>query len=1091
MEFLTISSFNGSWDAPLFDYETEDGEMIKIVGWKGMRGEKENTPWQPVQVETDDGEELICAFPEDVLKELENDELNQNEAWLYFLNGAENWNLLKTHEIAETENRGSFDYVKFDASLKDAKRESVGNPAFERFDKVYGKTAGSITPAVEKLFSQSDYFVDDSPVAPAVETYKRFMKNALNFVAEKSDIVINNNASYRPFKDDDGKAKFRVSLSNIHFDLDNVEKKWNRKLNESLSTDATAMHKIVADISLLERLKDDESGEEYWNVIKSANDITLANVPAMNLKNGMFLKDGSQYVIAFATDPNYEHKRFITPGMSLRNALEDGITTFNETLAERVAALNVNDTRGLARIFSGVNMDSGFLNLYQASGKEINGNDYGNDYLLDTKEKNESKDFDTNENKVPRKLSEQKVWYYAKANNEVCTWRDVLTVHMREETPNVHPYLTGIVDYSAAPEGKNAPIQGRLTNTVRFDDDGVAYNPFYRVENGKIDESNVVWMPMLTDFLTARDGVKTIEKSIMVHAGDINNDGTFRMSKDGRVPAQRGDEDMLVSPDKIEYVAISTKYDHTPGSETGTDPSRIYGVRMIIKNSGQKDAVMGEKSQTRSFVYRSEKSDKSRITIAEADGVVENIYKGFDSVGNNVPQIMTLLYNDGRRVEVDLREKELMNTTNVSYQWLADGIEEGMHFKKGQILTNTSGTEYGELTTGAAATVAFVSAGATTTDDCVAISSEWAKKNTIRYAKEVDTDLQIGVNASPYGPDLIFNPTLGSDNKMFNGYDLSRLGDDGVIKDGESISQGDVIAWRLVPDGTKLLSAGEQLAMSKPKKGVPFTDIPLGYKVEPIFFDKAMEDGKAKVERYHEREGYETLKVVAVKDKPLETGDKISISGVKATIKVLDDDEYLKILSPSSALNGHTVDIFFSTGFSVLKRKAPGIMIDGLLGSLSVENKKLYDLGFDSTGVRENVSSLADGNNGQKFLVGKIDGKNITTTNPIKATVGVLQVMNVDKKAIDHIYKSYYNEKMIDESKEKSVKVVVQMNTAVAEAQGAYNIIAEDRKYGKSEKITDDVSRAILATAGFGVVDNTVKNTKKQKRKIQTAGLER
>ena len=1090
MEFLTISSFNGSWDAPLFDYETEDGS-IKIVGWKGMKGAEETTPWQPVQVETDDGEELICAFPEDMLNDIESGDFTPNEAWLQFLNGAENWNLLKTYEIAESENRGSFDYVKFDASLKDAKRESVGNPAFERFNKVYGKTATTLSPNVEKLFSQSDYFVDDSPVAPAVETYKRFMKNALNFVAEKSDIVINNNASYKQFKDDDGKANFRVKLSNLHFNLDNVEKKWNRKLNDSLSTEATSVHKIVGDITLLERLRDDESGEEYWNTIKSASDITLANVPAMNLKNGMFLKDGSQYVIAFATNPAYDHKRFITPGMSLKNALEDGITAFNETLSERVATLNVNDTRGLDKLFSGVNMDSGFLSLYQASGKEAN-DDYSNDDVENKKDEDAQKDESEIVKKAPRKLSGQKVWYYAKANNEVCGWRDVLTVHMREETPNVHPYLTGIVDYSAAPEGKNAPIQGRLTNTVRFDDDGVAYNPFYKVENGKIDESKVVWMPMLNDSTTLRDGVKTIESSIMVHAGDINNDGTFRTSKDGRVPAQRGDDDMLVDPSKIDYVAISTKYEHTPGSETGTDPSRIYGVRMIIKNSGQKDAVMGEKSQTRSFIYRSERSDKNRITVAEGDGVVESIDKGFDSVGNLVPQLMTLLYDNGKRVEVDLREKEMMNTTNVSYQWLADGVKEGMRFKRGQILTNTSGTEYGELTMGAAATVAFVSAGATTTDDCVAVSSEWAKKNTIRYAKEVDTDLQIGVNASPYGPDLIFNPTLGSDNKIYNGYDLSRLGDDGIVKDGESISQGDVVAWRLVPDGTKLLSAGEQLAMSKPKKGVPFTDIPLGYKAEPVFFDKAMEDGKAKVERYHEREGYETLKIVAIKDKPLETGDKISISGVKATIKVLNDDEYLKILSPSSSLDGHTVDIFFSTGFSVLKRKAPGIMIDGLLGSLSVENKKLYDLGFDSTGVRESVSSLADGTNGQKYLVGKIDGKNISTSNPIKATVGVLQVMNVDKKAIDHIYKSYYNEKMVDESKEKSVKVVVQMNTAVAEAQGAYNIIAEDRKYGKSEKITDDVSRAILATAGFGVVDNSVKNTKKQKRKIQTAtGLER
>ena len=129
MDFLTISSFNGSWDAPLFDYETEDGS-IKIVGWKGMKGTEETTPWEPVQVETDDGKKLICAFPKDILKGLEilynrkNREYIRNnygrlyelkertyadiyitpkEAWLEFLNGAQNWNLLKENLLKKLE----------------------------------------------------------------------------------------------------------------------------------------------------------------------------------------------------------------------------------------------------------------------------------------------------------------------------------------------------------------------------------------------------------------------------------------------------------------------------------------------------------------------------------------------------------------------------------------------------------------------------------------------------------------------------------------------------------------------------------------------------------------------------------------------------------------------------------------------------------------------------------------------------------------------------------------------------------------------------------------------------------------------------
>lgn len=1073
MSELNIDSFNGSWTAPIFNYEI-DGENIEVVGWKNMK-ENDETPWQPVQVVTDEGQELICAFPDSVLEELTEKEFTPNEAWLHFLNFAqENWKNNETSFIKEPENLGSFDYVKFDDSLIGKKREKVGEHAFDRFEEVFGP--------------------NPSPVAASVNTYKSFLKNALSLVAENSDILINEgNSSYTLFKDgDDGKAKFRINISNLHFNFDDVEKKWNKNIKESLSCDTTTKHEIVGDIRLYERLKDEENGEDIWNVIKSSDSTVIANVPAMNLENGMFLKDGSEYVITFVTDPEYEHKRFITPGMTLRNALYDGITVFNNTITERVSNANVNDTRSLDRLFLNLNMDDGFSQMY-LSNKEIEKSDekdIENENLdFDSKPDTlEPQDNNVKELNLEKKLSPQKVWYYAKANNVVCSWRDVLTVHMREETPNVHPYLIGIVDYSAVPEGKNAPLQGRLTSTVRFDDDGIAYNPFFKVLDGKIDESDVVWMPMLEDRDSCYKEIPTIENSIMVHAGDINEDGTFRTTSDGRVMAQQGDKDLLVFPEKVQYVAISTKYEHTPGSETGTDPSRIYGVRMIIKNSGQKDAVTTEKSQTRSFVYRSEFSSSNKIVMAEDDGIVEKIEKEVNSVGEEVPSSMTLRYNNGKEVIVDLSEKETMNSTNVFYQWLADGVNEGAPFKKGQILTNTNGISNGELTVGAAATVAFVSVGATTTDDCVAVSSEWAKKNTTRYCKEVSTELRSSINSSPYGPDLIFNPVLNTESKFFDGYDCSKLGDDGIIRNGEKISQGDVIAWRLVPDGTRKLDTGEQLAMRKPQKGVTFTDIPVTYKPKPILFDKAMENGLAKTEKIKSSNGCEILKVVAFKDKPLETGDKISIGGVKATIRVLDDDEYLKIVSPSSPLNGHTVDVFFSTGFSVLKRKAPGIMLDAQAGLMAVENNKLYDLGFDSTNVREDISTISRGDNGQRFLVGKINGKEITMQNPIQATIGVLQVMNVDKKALDHIYKSYYNEKMVDEKLEKSVKVVVQMNNAVAMAQGAYNIIEEERKRGKSEYITDAVPRAILAGAGFGV---TVPDKKKSKNPRKEKKLDR
>ena len=103
MSELNIDSFNGSWTAPIFNYEI-DGENIEVVGWKNMK-ENDETPWQPVQVVTDEGQELICAFPDSVLEELTEKEFTPNEAWLHFLNFAqENWKNNETSFIKEPEN---------------------------------------------------------------------------------------------------------------------------------------------------------------------------------------------------------------------------------------------------------------------------------------------------------------------------------------------------------------------------------------------------------------------------------------------------------------------------------------------------------------------------------------------------------------------------------------------------------------------------------------------------------------------------------------------------------------------------------------------------------------------------------------------------------------------------------------------------------------------------------------------------------------------------------------------------------------------------------------------------------------------------
>ena len=178
---------------------------------------------------------------------------------------------------------------------------------------------------------------------------------------------------------------------------------------------------------------------------------------------------------------------------------------------------------------------------------------------------------------------------------------------------------------------------------------------------------------------------------------------------------------------------------------------------------------------------------------------------------------MTVMSDDGRTQTIDMRERRYGGDANVYRSVPTDGIEEGVRVVKGQPLTDTPGVVNGEVVIGTPAIAAFVPMGARATDDCILISESFAKKLAIERRVTKSVDLTTGIGNSPYGPSMILNPLAGADpseGTSAYGVDCSRLGPDGIIRDGELVQPGDVIAFTLLPDGTLTLTVGEQRAVS-------------------------------------------------------------------------------------------------------------------------------------------------------------------------------------------------------------------------------------------------------------------------------------
>merc|ERR1712194_851758 len=110
---------------------------------------------------------------------------------------------------------------------------------------------------------------------------------------------------------------------------------------------------------------------------------------------------------------------------------------------------------------------------------------------------------------------------------------------------DIHPSQYGRICPVETPEGPNAGLIGSLSTYGRINSYGFIETPFYKVSQGKVLKD---LFPVYLD--------ATKEDQFYLAAGDLltNKNGKIQASK---VPVRRNQELISVSPEEVDYVAVS------------------------------------------------------------------------------------------------------------------------------------------------------------------------------------------------------------------------------------------------------------------------------------------------------------------------------------------------------------------------------------------------------------------------------------------------------------------------------------------------------------------------------------------------------
>ncbi len=352
------------------------------------------------------------------------------------------------------------------------------------------------------------------------------------------------------------------------------------------------------------------------------------------------------------------------------------------------------------------------------------------------------------------------------------------------EVRDVHPSHYGRLCPIHTPEGPNIGLILRLAMYARINEFGMIETPYAKVENGKITDEII--------YLNAHEE----EKYNIAHAA-TKYDNKNNIVEDF-VEVRKGGEPNLVEKDEVHFIDVATNQAFSAATSMIPFLEHNNANRALMGSNMQKQAtpsIVPDAPLVATGIEEGAARDTGRVVISKTDGTVTHVDAKKIIVENSKKE----------KTQYDLINFARTNDFSVFHQRPA--ITLGQKIKKGQLLADTSSSANGQMALGQNVRVAFMSWFGANYEDAI-ILSERLVKNSKFTSIRID-EFEVNVRDTKLGPEVTTHdiPNVGE-------IKLRNLDEDGIVRIGAEVRQGDILVGKVTPKGESQLTPEERLLRS-------------------------------------------------------------------------------------------------------------------------------------------------------------------------------------------------------------------------------------------------------------------------------------
>ncbi len=415
------------------------------------------------------------------------------------------------------------------------------------------------------------------------------------------------------------------------------------------------------------------------------------------------------------------------------------------------------------------------------------------------------------------------------------------------EVRDVHTSHYGRVCPIHTPEGPNIGLILRLSIYARVNEFGVIETPYAKVKNGKITDEIV--------YLNAAEE----ERYIIAHAG-MRQDGS---ALPDRVEARIRTSPGIVSKNEVDFIDVAPSQAFSVATNMVPFLEHNDANRALMGSNMQKQAVPLIRPEAPLVATGMEELAapySGRLVMAEEAGEV---------VAVDAKKITVKSDKTGKDHTYTLVNFQRTNAFSAFHQ--RPVVSLGQKVKKGELLADTSTTDQGQIAIGQNMRVAFMSWNGANFEDAIILSERLIKDS--KFTSIYIAEFTCVVRDTKLGPEITTRdiPNVGEAR-------LKDLDEEGIIRVGAEIKEGDILVGKITPKGETELTPEERLLRS-------------------IFAEKARDVKDTSLKMDHGKRG----RVIRVKVFSRERGDSLESGVLK---KIVIEVAQLRNISVGDKLAG-------------------------------------------------------------------------------------------------------------------------------------------------------------------------------------------